>query len=87
MTDSYRQNKSPSAIALGDCFSLRTYSLTGKASPNDSKIVIVVIIIVINEAKLVLHGDGIIAQTPFLNRAFSLWGKVFQRQMQHTNGG
>jgi len=50
-----RQNKSPSAIALGDWFPLRTYFLTSKASPNDSKIVIVVIIIVIGEVHLVVH--------------------------------
>jgi hypothetical protein len=59
----YRQNKSPFAIALGDWFPLRTYFLTSKASPNDSKIVIIVIIIVIGEANLVLHMGGIIAQT------------------------
>jgi len=54
---------------LGDWFPLQTYFLTSKASPNDSKIVIVVIIIVIGEAKLVLHDDGIIAQTIYLDRA------------------
>jgi hypothetical protein len=63
-----RQNKSPSATALGDWFPLRTYFLTSKASPNDSEIVIIVIIIVIGEAKLVLHIGGIIAQTIILNR-------------------
>ena len=68
MTDSYRQNKSPFAIALGDWFPLRTYFLTGKASPNDSGIVIIVIIIVICEAKLVLHIGGIIAQTIYFDR-------------------
>jgi hypothetical protein len=35
--------------------------LTGKASPNDSKTVIIVVII-IGEAELALHGDRIIAQ-------------------------
>ena len=70
MTLAFRQNKSPFANALGDWFPLSSYFLTGKASPNDSKIVIV-IIIVIGEAEFVLHGDGIIAQTPPLNRAFS----------------
>jgi hypothetical protein len=55
-------------MALGDWFPLRTYFLTSKASPNDSGIVIVVIIIVIGEAKLVLHIGGIIAQTAFLGR-------------------
>ena len=38
--------------------------LASRASPNDARIVIV-IIIVIGEAELVLHGDGIIAQTYF----------------------
>ncbi len=66
----FRQNKSPFANALGDWFPLRTYFLTSKASPNDSEIVIVVII-VIGEAEFVLHSDGIIAQTSPLNRAFS----------------
>jgi hypothetical protein len=57
------QNKSPSADALGDWFPLRTYFLSSKASPNDSRIVIVVIIVVTGKAELILHGDGIIAQT------------------------
>jgi hypothetical protein len=52
---------------LGDWFPLRTYFLTSKASPNDSEIVIIVII-VIGEAKFVLHIGGIIAQTIYLNR-------------------
>jgi len=52
----------PSLFALGDWFSLRTYFSTSKASPNDAEIVIIVIIIVIGEAKLVLHICGIIAQ-------------------------
>jgi hypothetical protein len=64
----YRQNKSPFAIALGDWFLLRTYFLTSKASPNDSEIVIIVIIVVIGEAKVVLHMGGIIAQTVYLDR-------------------
>ncbi|HEY9527625.1 MAG TPA: hypothetical protein VIR02_11105, partial [Anaerolineales bacterium] len=63
-----RQNKSPFAIALGDWFPLRTYFSTSKASPNDSEIVIVVII-VIGEAQLVLHMGGIIAQTAYLDRS------------------
>jgi hypothetical protein len=46
---------------LGDWFSLRTYFLTSKASPNDRGIIVIVIII--GEAKLVLHNGGIIAQT------------------------
>lgn len=66
MDSTYRQNKSPSAIALGDRFSLRTYVLASKASPNDSGIVIIVIIIVIGEARLVFHMGGIIAQRFYL---------------------
>jgi hypothetical protein len=62
----FRQNKSPSAIALGDSFLLRIYFLSSKASPNDSGIVIIVIII--GEAKSVLHIGGIIAQTVCLAR-------------------
>jgi hypothetical protein len=38
------------------------YLSTGKASPNDSGIVIVIIIIV-GEERLAFHGGGIIAQT------------------------
>jgi hypothetical protein len=53
---------------LGDWFPRRTYFLTSKASPNDAGIVIIVIIIVIGEAKFVLHIGGIIAQTINLNR-------------------
>jgi len=54
-----RQNKSPSAVALGDWFLLGSYFLSSKASPNDSGIVIIVIII--GEAKFLLHIGGIIA--------------------------
>ena len=57
---------------MGDWFLLRTYFLTSKASPNDSEIVIVVIIIVIGEAQAVFHIGGIIAQTVYLNRVFLL---------------
>jgi hypothetical protein len=42
------------------------YLSTSKASPNDSGIVIIVIII--GEVRLVLHGDGIIAQNLFFYR-------------------
>src|SRR4030095_10386398 len=66
----YRQNKSPFAIALGDWFRFKTYLLTSKASPNDAGII--VIIIVIGEAELVLHSDGIIAQTVYLGSVFLL---------------
>jgi hypothetical protein len=53
---------------LGDWFPFGTYFLTSQASPNDPGIVVVVII-VIGEARLVLHIGGIIAQTLYLNRA------------------
>jgi len=47
---------------LGDWFLPGTYFSTSKASPNDSKIVIIVIIIVVGEVMLVVHIGGIIAQ-------------------------
>jgi hypothetical protein len=88
MTDGYRQNKSPFASALGDWFLLRTYFLTSKASPNDSEIVIVVIIIVIGEAQVVSHDGGIIAQTVYLDRVFLLaLNKWQQCNWRETNGG
>jgi hypothetical protein len=43
---------------LGDWFSSKTYLLTSKASPNDSGIVIVIIVIVIGEVDLVFHRGG-----------------------------
>jgi hypothetical protein len=46
---------------LGDLVALQAYVLFSKASPNDSGIVIIVIIIVIGEASFVLHMGGIIA--------------------------
>jgi len=79
----FRQNKSPFATALGDWFLLRTYFLTSNASPNDSKIVIV-IIIVIGEAQLVLHIGGIIAQTVYLGRVS--WGGYKAVRDQHAAG-
>ena len=57
----FRQNKSPSAIALGDLYPFETYFSASKASPNDSEIVIIVIIIVIGEAHWIFHVPGIIA--------------------------
>jgi hypothetical protein len=63
----YRQNKSPFATALGDWFPLRTYFLTSKASPNDKRMIVIVVVI-IGEAKQVLHSVGIIAQTIYLDR-------------------
>jgi len=42
---------------------VQNYFLTGKASPNNPGIVIVVIIVVTGKAESILHGDGIIAQS------------------------
>jgi hypothetical protein len=48
---------------LGDWISVRNYYLSGKASPNDRGIIVIVIIIsVVDEAMSVFHGCGIIAQ-------------------------
>ncbi len=55
-----RQNKSPFASALGDWFPSRTYFLTSKASPNDRGIIVIVVIIIVGEAKSVFHLGGII---------------------------
>jgi len=55
-----RQNKSPFAIALGDWFPSRTYFLSSKASPNDTGIIVIVVII-IGEAKSIFHMGGIIS--------------------------
>ena len=49
----------PSQFASGDWFDLRDGSIC-RASPNDTRIVVVVII-VIGEVEIVLHGGGIIA--------------------------
>jgi len=46
---------------LGDWFSSGNYFLTSNASPNDEGIIVIVVGIIIGEAKLVLHGVGIIA--------------------------
>jgi len=46
---------------LGDWFPLRNYFLTSKASPIDTGIIVILVIIIIGEAELVLHGDDIIA--------------------------
>jgi hypothetical protein len=56
-----RQNKSPFAIALGDWFPPRTYFLFSKASPNDKGIIVIVVIIIVGEAKSVFHIGGIIS--------------------------
>jgi hypothetical protein len=81
-----RQNKSPFAIALGDWFPIRTYVLTSKASPNDSGIVIVVIIIVVGEAQSVFHMGGIIAQTVTLDRVSLPPNKKRRRNDQEPMG-
>jgi len=52
------KNKSPFAFALGDWFDL-SYLSTSKASPNETGIVIA-IIIVIGEVDWALHDAGII---------------------------
>jgi hypothetical protein len=56
----YRQNKSPFAFALGDWLPSRTYFSASKASPNDTGIIVIVVIIIVGEAKSVLHMGGII---------------------------
>ena len=72
MTACYRQNKSPFAIALGDWFPFRTYFLTSKASPNDTGIIVIIVIIsVVDEAKQIFHDGGIIAQTRYLDMGYS----------------
>lgn len=73
MTGSHRQNKSPFAIALGDWFPLRTYFLTSKASPNDAGIIVIIVVIIVSEAKSVWHSDGIIAQSFYLDRVSENW--------------
>jgi hypothetical protein len=55
---------------LGDWFSFRNYFSTSKASPNDPGIIVIIVIIIVGEAKAVFHGDGIIAQTVCLNTIF-----------------
>jgi len=51
----------PSRLRRAILFDL-FYSSTSRASPNDTEIVIIIIII-IGEVKLVFHNGGIIAQT------------------------
>ncbi len=51
---------SSSSGASGDWFDLRDGS-TCNASPNDTGIVVVVVIIVIGEVEVAVHSDGIIA--------------------------
>ena len=58
----------PSLLRWAIGFLLGTYFSTSKASPNDSKIVIIVIIVVGEEMR-VQHSDGIIAQRNFFGRA------------------
>jgi hypothetical protein len=80
-----RQNKSPFAIALGDWVPSNSFFLTSKASPNDSGIVIIAII-VIGEAKLVLHIGGIIAQTAYLNRGCLLPADILPGHWEEPMG-
>jgi len=47
------QNKSPSAIALGDWFPDLLF-LTSKASPN-ARMAIIIVIIIVGEANLLFH--------------------------------
>jgi hypothetical protein len=64
----------PSLCASGDPFPFRTYSLFNKASPNAPRIVIVVLIIVIGEEKLALHGECIIAHSYLSNADSATFG-------------
>jgi hypothetical protein len=59
----------PSLLRWAIGFLFFSYFSTSKASPNDSEIVIVVIIIV-GEAARVSHGDGIIAQRLYFGSVF-----------------
>jgi hypothetical protein len=65
---SYKQNKSPFAIALGDWFPFRSNFSTSQASPNDQGIIVIVIIVIVDEAKSVFHIGGIIAQRVYFHR-------------------
>jgi hypothetical protein len=65
----YKINR-PSLLRWAIGFLFCSYFSTSKASPNDSGIVTVVIIIV-DEAVRVLHSDGIIAQRTYFVSAFS----------------
>jgi hypothetical protein len=67
-TDVIDKINRPSLLRWAIGFLLGTYFSTSKASPNDSKIVIIVIIIV-GEDVQVLHSDGIIAQRHFFGSA------------------
>jgi hypothetical protein len=69
MTDAVDKINRPSLLRWAIGFLLRTYYSSSKASPNDLKIVIIVIIIV-SEAIWVSHGDGIIAQRYYFGGVF-----------------
>ena len=56
----YIQNKSPYALASGDWFDLGFLS-TCKASPSDMRIVVIIVVIIVGEADVAVHGGGIIA--------------------------
>jgi hypothetical protein len=67
MTDVIDKINRPSLLRWAIGFLFCSYFSTSKASPNDSKIVIIVIII--GKAMQVLHSDGIIAQRHFFGSA------------------
>jgi hypothetical protein len=69
ITDAVDKINRPSLLRWAIGFLLGTYFSTSKASSNDSKIVIVVIIIV-GETVEVLHNDGIIAQRHYFRSVF-----------------
>jgi hypothetical protein len=62
MTEVIDKINRPSLLRWAIGFLFCSYFSTSKASPNDWEIVIVVIVIIIGEAVIGLHGDGIIAQ-------------------------
>ena len=66
----------PSQLRWAIRFLFCSYFSTSKASPNDSEIVIVIIIIV-DEAEQGLHSDGIIAQRYYFGSIF------FPRENNH----
>jgi len=56
----YKINR-PSRLRRAIGFDL-SYLSTSKASPNDTGIVIIIVIIIVGEIRFWLHGGGIIAQ-------------------------
>jgi hypothetical protein len=76
----------PSLVRWAIGFLLCSYLSTSKASPNDSEIVIIVIIIV-GKAVRVLHGDGIIAQRLHFGGVFSRNENNQPRSTARRKGG